>query len=117
MKERTTDVNDRPWEQPGVLRRDCEPHRGRLLLVLSGVSIPIGLLSLLLVLPAFLGLIIGVAALVLARHDLVEMRAGVRDSSGEAETRHALGLAVAGNILNGIALVIGLNYLLQVLLR
>ena len=26
--------DDRPWERPGAVRRDCEPHRGEMLLLL-----------------------------------------------------------------------------------
>jgi hypothetical protein len=28
----------RPWERPGELRRDCEPHRARLILALAGLA-------------------------------------------------------------------------------
>jgi hypothetical protein len=29
----------RPWEQPGAVRRDCEPHRGPALLLLARVGL------------------------------------------------------------------------------
>jgi hypothetical protein len=29
----------RPWEQPGAVRRDVEPHRGRPLLVFGSVAL------------------------------------------------------------------------------
>src|SRR6266852_4361261 len=41
------ECDERPWEQPGAVRRDCEPHRDKLLLVpaftsqvLFAVSLP-----------------------------------------------------------------------------
>ena len=50
----------RPWERPGGVRRDCEPHRGRLLHVLGVLSLVCGMLSGCLA-PAILALPLGVA--------------------------------------------------------
>lgn len=112
MEQQLHELEDRPWEQPGVLRRDCVPHRGGLLLGFGRLSGCIGLLSLVFVLPSPFGLFMSAAVWVLAYRDLAEMRAGQRDSAGEADTGHALGCAMAGIVLNGIALATGLMYLL-----
>ena len=49
------DFDDRPWERPPDQRRDIEPHRGQLLLVLATLGVACGWLSCCLVVPAFLG--------------------------------------------------------------
>jgi hypothetical protein len=61
---------DRPWEQAGAIRRDCEPHRGEFLSFLGGVSAVCGLVSLCLVFPALLGLPLGLAAWAISLRDL-----------------------------------------------
>jgi hypothetical protein len=115
MDKHSEALDERPWEQTGVLRRDCEPHRGTLLLALGGVSILIGLIALFVVLPAFPGMFIAVAICAIARNDLTEMRAGTRDSSGKEDTEHSLGLAVAGMVMNCIALFMGSLFLLRII--
>jgi hypothetical protein len=68
-----------PWEQPGAVRRDCEPHRGPLVLTLGILSIVCGSLALgawlcfgPAVLLALLGLPLGIVAWVLGTRDLGE---------------------------------------------
>jgi hypothetical protein len=31
--------DDRPWDRPGAVRRDCEPHRGPALRLLGGAGV------------------------------------------------------------------------------
>jgi hypothetical protein len=91
----------RPWEQPGTVRRDCESHRGPLLLfggrvffVLSllGVAfsridpLPTGWLPL-------LALVGGAVCLWLSWHDLQQMKRGEMDPAGLTEVETARGLA------------------------
>ena len=38
-------LEDRPWEQPGELRRDAEPHRGRILYLLAAATSVSGILT------------------------------------------------------------------------
>jgi hypothetical protein len=81
------DEDDRPWEQPGAFRLDCEPHRGGLIRGLglwAQVTCVAGL-CLPWLLPISLGL--GLTAWLLARRDLLEMDAGLRDSAGRTATR------------------------------
>jgi len=95
----------RPWERPGEVRRDCEPHRGRLLLWLGIASWVCGLASLALVVPALLGLALGLTTLVLARRDLAKMEAGLMDPAGAGLVRRASGYAVVGTILSLVGLL------------
>lgn len=100
--------DDRPWEEAGAPpRRDCEPHRGTLILTL-------GRLSLCLAVPGLLGVAIlpfAVASLVggglgltvslMARDDLEQMRRKVMDPEGEQST-------LTGQTCSSIGLVIGI---------
>ena len=109
---RLDDADDRPWERPGGVRRDLEPHRGQDLLAFGFLSfgltiftfffVPLGLLALpagatlgLLALPA------GVVVWRLARRDLAAIRAGCMDPAGEDWLRVACGMgafAVVGTL-------------------
>jgi hypothetical protein len=73
---------DRPWERPGVVRRDVEPHRGRLILALSGIAEFCGMLACLGAVTAPLASGAGVTAWLLARRDLALMRQGLMDPAG-----------------------------------
>ncbi len=72
----------RPWEAPGAVRRDCEPHRGTFLLALAIVSSAVAVLSLITVAPALLSLPLGAWVRAGARRDLGQMRAGFMDPAG-----------------------------------
>jgi hypothetical protein len=93
----------RSGEGPGEVRRDAEPHRGHVLVVLGAVSLWCGLLSFLLVVPSLLGLPLGVAVFVMARRDLGKMRAGRMDCRGVQTTAHGHNLGFAGVVINLIA--------------
>lgn len=93
----------RPWEQPGVVRRDCAPHRGHVLVALGRASLVCGILSLCLALPALVGFPLGLVARVLAERDLVSMRAGVMDPRGRAQTERARRLGQYGATLSAIS--------------
>src|SRR5690348_2510613 len=110
---REPEGGERPWEGPGAVRRDCEPHRGPLLGVLGGLALLCALLSpaLLCLVPPPLGLegfvpswLAGVAlggvVFTLARRDLRRMAAGLMDPEGEAATEgarnRAFGAVVVG---------------------
>jgi len=72
------DEDDRPWETqaPFTGRRDSEPHRGTLILIL-------GILSLV-VFPV--GLPLGITALLMGRRDLKKIRSNAMDPAGEGTT-------------------------------
>src|SRR6516165_8700120 len=78
------EADDRPWERPGAVRRDCAPHRAGLLLAVADTSLLLGALSLPLGFSALMGLGLGVAGWALASRDLKRMRARVMDPAGRS---------------------------------
>jgi hypothetical protein len=113
----------RPWERRGAVRRDCEPHRAGLVLTLGIVSIACGALSIpffccygLGVLPAAVGLGIGIPAWVMGQRDLAMMREGVKDPAGRGSTQGGWICAIVGTILNVIGLLIGAGMLVLLLI-
>ncbi len=93
--EGITDKPVPPWELPGAVRRDCEPHRGDLLLRLSMLTLCLAAA----VIPALLAWPLGVAVWVMARHDLALMRLGGMDPAGQADTRAAQLLVLIAALL------------------
>lgn len=85
----------RPWEQPGAVRRDSAPHRGKLLEALADVACLIGILSCATFVPVLVAFPLGVWTWAAARGDLAEMRAGQMDRNGELQTRRAEATAAA----------------------
>ena len=94
---------ERPWERPyrQPVRRDCDPHRGPLLLTLAIIS-----LVLLMCWPlAFIGLPLGIVAWVLGQKDEVRMQAGTMDPDGRGLVQAAKVCGIIGTILNGLFLL------------
>jgi hypothetical protein len=88
------DSDPRPWEQPGQWRRDCLPHRGRLLSVVSTAAAVCALLGCILGFTAPLAVVLGVTVWVVARHDLRQMTAGRMDPAGREPTEIAQETAI-----------------------
>jgi hypothetical protein len=80
----------RPWEEAGRWRRDVQPHRGHLLILLATVGRACAISAWLLCLPGPIGFGLGVLVWALARRDLREMAAGRVDPLGRGLTRTAL---------------------------
>jgi len=99
FSRQTTRLDDRPWERPGEVPRDCQPHRGDLLLALADASLLLGALSLCLGFLALAALACGGAAWGLSSHDLGRMQARQMDPAGLATTRRARARALAGAAL------------------
>jgi hypothetical protein len=104
----TVNAHDRPWELPGAVRRDCEPHRADLLLLLGYVGAACcaaGLATAVFAcgIPPFAtgvlltctvaGIPCGLTGWLLARRDLRLMRAGLMDPAGMSGTERALALS------------------------
>lgn len=89
------------WRHPDVLiRRDYEPHRGKLILSFGNLSMIVGGLSLcFLGFGAVLSVPLGVLIWVMANHDLERMRDGRMDPRGKSQTENGRTGAIAGLIL------------------
>src|SRR5262245_13534369 len=100
-----SDADARPWERPGAVWRDCEPHRGpalrllgaaaavagiagALLAVMASAAGPLATLQLfaLAAAVALPALPLGAGVFWAARRDLARMRAGQTDPGGKGPT-------------------------------
>jgi hypothetical protein len=84
----------RPWEQPGAVRRDCQPHRGNMLILLGAVGATVGALGIVLFVPAVVALVVGIITYREAKRDLAEMKAGRMDPGGRSRVLRAQDLGV-----------------------
>jgi hypothetical protein len=115
---------DRPWERPGGVRRDCVSHRGPLLVVVSSAALFLGLLSFaiflvsltvwplplrvaLFAVPWSAGQALAGTGYALARRDLALMAAGLMDPAGRPDTVHARNMALGACVWCCTALFIG----------
>jgi hypothetical protein len=85
-----------PWEQPGAMRRDVEPDRGPTLLLLAGISLALGVLSLITFLPCVVAVPLGLGVEVAAGRDLKKMRFGRMAPGGQSQIHRALSWASLG---------------------
>jgi hypothetical protein len=90
---------ERPWERPGALRRDCEPHRARLIMALGGLAGLCALLMCLVGVTAPLAIGLGLAAWLMGRRDLARMRKGLMDPVGRWYTERGRSLGLSAAIL------------------
>ena len=91
----TVPDDDRPWERPGALRRDYEPHRGHWLVLLAWLALGFALCSLCLIPFTLFSIPLGAAVARMAGHDLRQMEVGRLDPGGRAVTERADGLGLA----------------------
>jgi hypothetical protein len=82
-------TDPRPWEEPGQWRWDGLPHRGSLLAVLAGVATVSACSGWVFVVPAPVGVGLGLLVWLLARRGLRLMAAGLLDPAGEEQTGQA----------------------------
>jgi hypothetical protein len=93
MNEQT----EAPWEQPGNVRRDGEPHRREGLQILAWIARVCGLLSFFMCFPAALiGIALGLVVERLCLRDIKKMDAGVMDPRGREQASAASIAAVRG---------------------
>ena len=85
------------------IRRDVEPHRGTLVLILGICSI-VAAVGVIVCAPVFngAGMIVGVIAWVMGQRDLARISEGVMDPAGEGSTRGGWICAIIGTCLNGV---------------
>jgi len=107
---------ERPWEgpEPTWVRRDCEPHRGTLILVL-GI---LGLVTVGIYFLSPIGLGLSVTAWVMGQRDLRRMREKVMDPQGLSQTQAGRICGIVGAVLNLLwVLGCGAFFLLMVWLQ
>jgi hypothetical protein len=107
--------NERPWERPGALRRDCEPHRGETFRSLGVGVLACAALGSCLGAPAVAGLALGVVVWLAARRDRRLMAAARMDPAGEAATWDAQSMAAVGTALCLLAAAAWVVALLKVI--
>jgi hypothetical protein len=90
--ENLDELDDRAMRNRFGLRRDCEPHRGTLILVLGIVSLVMG----------GLGLFLGLPAWIMGHKDLKKMDSGQMDPSGRSVTQAGYVCGIIGTILGGV---------------
>jgi hypothetical protein len=91
--------DDRPWERPGAVRRDCERHRAETLRALSVTALVCAGCAACLAVPAVVGLVLGVAVWFVGRRDRAMMSAGLMDPAGLVGTWDAQSRAVVAAAL------------------
>jgi hypothetical protein len=92
--------NERPWEQPGAVRRDCEPHRARFLRGLGIIGVVLAYLAVCTGIGSPLGMVVGITVWVMAARDLAKMRKKRMDPAGKSDTIVARDCAIATVVLS-----------------
>lgn len=99
----------RPWEARGAVRRDCAPHRSHILAFLAEVALMLSVFTFCLGPLGLLTVGLATTVSVLARGDVVKMRAGTMDPAGLRQAQKAqevawlaLVLAVVGGCVCGV---------------
>jgi predicted Zn finger-like uncharacterized protein len=101
---------DRPWERrygPRV-RRDCEPHRGNMVLVFGIISLAALVLG---GCGAVVGLPFGIIAWVMGRGDMQKMDAGVMDPQGRGTTQAGKVCGIIGTVIDGALVLLCVGYI------
>src|SRR5262249_52274747 len=93
--------------RPRLVRRDCEPHRGGLVLTMGIVSLVV--ISMMWCAP--LGIIPGIVAWILGHIDLRKMKAGQMDPEGHGSTQAGYVCGIIGTAVNGLMLLACGGYL------
>ncbi|GIW79889.1 MAG: hypothetical protein KatS3mg105_1696 [Gemmatales bacterium] len=90
-----------PWEREGGFRRDCEPHRGPLILTLGILSIVIGFLGVCTMgIGGVVGAIIGIVGWILGQTDLKKIRHNRMDPLGHGSTHAGWVCAIIGTVIS-----------------
>jgi hypothetical protein len=95
-----------PWERGRRVRRDVEPHRGNLILVLGilGFVVPLA------------GLFLAIAAWVMGRRDMARMDRREMDPSGKGTTQAGFICGIVATVLQGLALLGCVAYIVLIFL-
>jgi predicted Zn finger-like uncharacterized protein len=93
--ESLLDPEDGPWP-----RYDCEPHRAGLIMGLGIGSVVLATTCFL----SFVGLPLGIAAVVMGRGDMKKMQAGTMDPDGRSSVNAGVICGIVGIVLNAVLL-------------
>jgi hypothetical protein len=101
------DDDDRPpWERPGAVRRDCEPHRGEMLVWLGRLSVWLIVATVVVgAVSVVAAVVVAIVVMAMASRDRAKMRAGTMDPAGEPLARKASRYGMAALIVCGLVLV------------
>lgn len=124
--ENNDEDDARPWEgRPSrrPVRRDCEPHRGSLILAIGIISIPLALVAGccgcgsygIAGVAGIVGLALGIPAWVMGQRDLAKMRAGTMDPEGQGSTQGGMICGIVGTALNALGVLVSLAGLIFML--
>jgi hypothetical protein len=105
------EVDDRPWEQEGEVRRDCDPHRGGVVLTLGIVGLavfPVGFCPCIGLVTLLVGLGTGIPAWVMGQRDLGRMRRGDMDPQGRGTTLAGMICGIIAVVFAAIGVIIQL---------
>jgi hypothetical protein len=91
------------------VRRDWEPHRATLVLVLGILSLVCGAMFMCYALPWIAGLPMGIIAWVMGKRDLRKMRANLMDPAGQGTTQAGYICGLIGTILNSLMVLLCLS--------
>jgi predicted RNA-binding Zn-ribbon protein involved in translation (DUF1610 family) len=96
------EYDDRPWEgrRGPRVRRDCDPHRGAVVLVLGILSTVFGAFTCFYGLPGLLAIPMGIVAWILGASDLKKMNAGTMDPDGRGQTQAGMICGIIGLIVS-----------------
>jgi hypothetical protein len=98
--------DDRPFARRGLPpRRDCEPHRGNTILVLGVLCLSCLVFFMIPILPALVGVVLGIIALWMAQGDVRRIQEGTMDPAGRNSTQAGRVCALIGTILNFVWLL------------
>jgi hypothetical protein len=106
-------IDDRPWKRGLGPRRDSEPHRGPMVLILGIVSIACAVVGAVVFCCWPLGFIMvaagfgtGIPAWVMGHRDLAKMNTGQMDPRGRGTTQGGWICGMVGTILNILSLLV-----------
>jgi hypothetical protein len=100
--------DDRPWERRPAYRggrRDAEPHRGTLILVLGILSIVTSMM-----LP-IVAPVLGIIAMILGRSDMKKIRKNEMDREGLGTTQAGWVCGIVGTVLGSLCCVAWVLYI------
>jgi predicted Zn finger-like uncharacterized protein len=103
--EADEEADERPWEESRQFqgRRDAEPHRGTLILVLGITSLVMATFGTCSWgLGGVVGMPLGIAAWVMGRRDLIKMRQNLMDRAGEGLTQAGWIIGIIGTVLGSL---------------